>query len=147
MAICWRIFLTDVRIYHRDGIGVDMLLLGRVFRPKYRFGPVKGDVSSQTITSPTKSHFLASKNRSMVVTPVNRISRDNPGSTVGRGPLSSWLRRRSYKVFRSLQLPIKILEGAAKSRPSSRQTRAASRNRCSIMKWQGPEGEKQSDKG
>jgi hypothetical protein len=38
----------------------------------------------------------------------------NPGSTVGRGPLSSWLRCRSYKVFRSLQLSIPVLQSATK---------------------------------
>jgi Protein of unknown function (DUF4239) len=40
------------------------------------------------------------------------VFRDNPGSTVGRGPFSSSLRRRSDKLLRALQLLIQILEGA-----------------------------------
>jgi hypothetical protein len=49
------------------------------------------DVSSHTITSPTKSHFLASKNRSMVITPVNRIFRHAIGDfTSYSGQLQNW---------------------------------------------------------
>jgi hypothetical protein len=43
--------------------------------PSIVLGRLWGDVSSHTITSPTKSHFLASKKRSMVVIPLNRIFR------------------------------------------------------------------------